>query len=535
VIRSLLERIGAIADEPGHTDEQRLRRRLLIFGGLLMSGGGLLWGTLSAVLGLVAESVVPYGYVVITALNLSILARTKRFPVARSVQITASLLLPFAFMWVLGGFQTSGMVMIWAVLSLIGSLSFDALKHNLRWLALFIALTVVSGALEPHLTAPPEIRSATVSTVFAVLNMVVVNAVVFGLTLYFVRGRKTALEELALRNNQLATSQQALIQSEKMAALGQLVAGVAHELNTPLGAIRASTGTIQAATTHVIEEYPALLARMQPEDLAGLRALVSAADADAAPTTSREERTARRRLTQVLEEAGHTDARGTAEMLVELGVTDDVDSLLPILAAPNGAELLACAHQVTHLRRSGRNIRIAADRAAKIVFALKSYAHPGDADGEPVEGSLADNLDTVVTLYHNQIKHGVDLVREYDGPGTLYARHDALNQVWTNLLHNALQATAGTGRITLRVRETTHGRAVEVEDDGPGIPAAHLARIFEPFFTTKPAGEGSGLGLSICRQIVEDHGGRRSVESRPGRTCFRVTLPLEPPRDEESA
>ncbi len=533
VFRNLIDNIGAIADRPGDGDEVRLRHRLLILGGLLMSGGGLLWGTLSLVFGLVGQSVVPYGYIVITALNLILLARTKNFAIARSVQITASMLLPFAFMWVLGGFQTSGSMMIWSMLALVGSLTFDELKDNARWLALFITLTAVSGFLEPHLSTPLAIQSATVSTVFSVLNMVVVNSVVFGLTLFFVRGRKRALEDLAIRNAQLASSQQALIQSEKMAALGQLVAGVAHELNTPLGAIRASTGTIQAATDHVLDEFPRILGQVGPEDLAALQQLVSAADAGKRPTTSREERKARRDITQQLEAAGVRDARALSEMLVELGVIEDLDGILPVLMRPRGAKLLECAHQVTHLRRSGQTIRIAADRAAKIVFALKSYAHPGDADGAPVDGSLAENLDTIITLYHNQIKQGVDLVRDYEGPGQVHARHDALNQVWTNLLHNALQATQGQGTVVLRVREGPPV-VVEVEDDGPGVPAEHQSRIFEPFFTTKPAGEGSGLGLSICRQIVDEHGGTMVVDSRPGRTVFRVALPCDRSNEEVS-
>ena len=117
----VLLRLGAIADKPGDDDEQRLRHRLLIFGGLAMSGGGLLWGTLSVVFGLVLEAIVPYAYVVLTAVNLLVLKTTKRFGPARIVQIGASLLLPFAFQWALGGFMTSGAMMAIsrAVISLI--------------------------------------------------------------------------------------------------------------------------------------------------------------------------------------------------------------------------------------------------------------------------------------------------------------------------------------------------------------------------------------------------------------------------------
>lgn len=525
MLRSLLDRVANIADQPGDDDELRLRHRLLIWGGLLMSGGGLLWGSLSVVFGLAYESLVPFSYIGITALNLLFLWRSKNFSAARTVQITASMLLPFAFMWTLGGFRTSGAVMIWGLMALIGSLTFDDLRHNARWLFMFVGLTVFSGLVEPSLTPPAAIQNDTVSVTFFVLNIVVVNSVVFGLTLFFVRGRKRALEELALRNRQLAESQQALIQSEKMAALGQLVAGVAHELNTPLGAIRASAGTIEVATRHVLEDFPAILSRASVDDLAGLEALLVAGGRGRGPVTSREERAARRALRGDLEARGVADPAPMAALLVEMGIVDDVGPLSGVLGGPAGPGLVQCAHTVTSLRRSGANIQLAADRAAKIVFALKSYAHPGSAQGESETGSISENLDTVVTLYHNLIKHGVELEREYAGEGRVVARHDELNQVWTNLLHNALQATEGSGRLVLRVFERDDAVEVEVEDDGPGIPGHVQLRVFEPFFTTKAQGEGSGLGLSICRQIVDEHGGSMAVRSRPGCTVFSVTLP----------
>ena len=183
------------------------------------------------------------------------------------------------------------------------------------------------------------------------------------------------------------------------------------------------------------------------------------------------------------------------------------------------------AFDLVTLCRTTDNIRVAASRAAKIVSALKRLAHPGDAAGAPTGGSISESLDTVLTLYQSQIKQGIEVERAYEAPGVVWARHDQLNQVWTNLVHNALQAMGETGTLALSVRELDGHVEVAITDSGPGIPVEAQKRVFEPFFTTKPLGEGTGLGLSICWDIVTQHGGTLAFETAPGRTTFTVTLP----------
>ncbi len=519
---SALQRLFAIGDRPGDSPEEHLRHRFLIAIGLTMSLGGLGWGTMGIAVGTVAPMAIPYGYVVATAINFWLLARTRNFALARTVQIVLSLALPFIFQWVLGGFHSSGAVMIWSLLALVASLSLEGPRDAYRWGYLFLALTVFSALIDPAIQVPESMRSPQLPRLLYAVNLCAVASAVFGLTLYFVRAREVALTELNEKNRQLSASQAALMQSEKMAALGQLVAGIAHELNTPLGAIRASVANLDGALRHAVFEMPRLLGSLGPEDRERLLRLVGAAK-PAGPLTSREQRAARRHLHEALEAEGVNDAAAMADHLVDMGIVETGEHG-PLLRRPDAVALVHGAYNLSALQRNASNIGVAAERAAKIVFALKTYAHPGKA-GAVAAGRLSDHLDTVLTLYQNQIKRGVEVVREYAAAGVLSARHEELNQVWTNLIHNALQAMGEGGRLTLSVAPNQGGFEVGVTDTGHGIEPEALPRIFEPFYTTKAIGEGTGLGLSICSDIVRSHGGRIAVESAPGRTRFAVWLP----------
>ena len=248
--------------------------------------------------------------------------------------------------------------------------------------------------------------------------------------------------------------------------------------------------------------------------------------------TTREERTLRKTLEGKLEDAGVPDARAASRALGNLGIATDVEPYLAILTSDLREPLLRGAFNVASMERNAVNIRTAADRAAKIVFALKHYAHPGDAAGHVVKASLSENLETVLTLYHYQIKQGVEVIRRLDDAAEVYGRHDELNQVWTNLVHNALQVMQYKGVLEVEAQQQEDSVVVRIVDNGPGIPTDVRDRIFEPFYTTKSAGEGTGLGLSISRRIIDQHEGTIDVDTKPGRTVFSVTLPIRRPGDE---
>ncbi|MEO1741050.1 MAG: ammonium transporter [Cyanobacteria bacterium J06629_9] len=332
-------------------------------------------------------------------------------------------------------------------------------------------------------------------------------------------------DTLAATLDQLQSAQQQLVESEKMAALGQLVAGIAHEINTPLGAIHSAGQHIDEFFDQQLSCLPDFFKGLSPEQQAGFEQLLVRSH-HAEPLSGRVRRQRRKALIADLSEQGITSASSLANSLIDMGIYDDLDSLYDLLAGEQGERWLSTVNQFTALLRSARNVIIASQKAEKIVFALKTFARQ-DPQGEKVKVNILDGIETVLTLYHNQIKYGVTVERHYQDLPQIGCYFDELNQVWTNLIHNALQAMDNRGTLTVEAATETDGLVVRITDSGSGIPPEVQDRIFQPFFTTKAPGEGSGLGLDIVRRIIEKHHGSISVHSIPGRTTFTVKLPFE--------
>ncbi|CAK0752357.1 two-component system, NtrC family, sensor kinase [Gammaproteobacteria bacterium] len=325
----------------------------------------------------------------------------------------------------------------------------------------------------------------------------------------------------------LRKTQAQLIQSEKMASLGQLVANVAHEINTPIGAVKSSGKNIADSLVHALTNLPKLIQSLDTDHLGRFLRLIHHANVPRAPLSTREERVIIREVTCHLEASGIVDARRKAGILVELGAQSALADAIPLLRHPDDELILDTAYSIATIITNTLNINTAVDRVAKIIFALKAFSHTDDS-GEYVKVHLQEGIDTVLTIYHNQMKHGIELIRQYEEIPPINCLPDELNQVWTNLIHNALQAMNNKGSLKIGIRQLNHEALVTVNDTGCGIPEEIRGRIFDPFFTTKPTGEGSGLGLDIVKKIVDKHHGRVEVQSEMGvGSTFSVYLPYE--------
>ncbi len=329
---------------------------------------------------------------------------------------------------------------------------------------------------------------------------------------------------------QLKSTQTQLVLSEKMAVLGQLVASVAHEMNTPLGVIRASVNTTEEFLSHRFFQFPTLLNSLPLQLQSNLLRMVNTA-LDSTPwllqTSSRDRRLARRAIEAQLETWEIPASLEMADLLVDIGVYEDITPFLGVLQHPNASELLDAVYGFTSIHRSNSMTRSAVDRASIVVQALRRYAYAGDPT-EPVATDLVDSIETLLTLYHNQMRNGVEVVRDYQPIPQVICYADELQQLWNNLIQNALQAMAYRGKLTVVMRQVNDRVVVSIADNGHGIPPEIQEKIFEPFFTTKGMGEGNGLGLSIVQNIVDRHGGQVRVVSQPGNTEFTIELPIDP-------
>jgi signal transduction histidine kinase len=341
---------------------------------------------------------------------------------------------------------------------------------------------------------------------------------------------RTALEQARLRQVEQDYLRQelALRQQERLATLGRLSAGLGHELNNPAAAALSTARQLAAALRAADDALAALLDR---SDAGRALDVLATLPAGAPPASAADREDQIDAVEDLLRSQGIASPVTRAEALVAAGVRPA--DLPPVLAGLGDAADSGLAWFSVRATLGGAVEKIAdsVGRIADLTAALRGYSYLDRAPQQDVD--VRRGLDDTLTILDHKVPAGVRIVREYapDLPA-IHAYGGQLNQVWTNLLDNAIDAVGDEGRVAVRAYGDGDGDGVVVEitDDGPGIPADLQGRVFDPFVTTKPPGQGTGLGLNISHQIVTGvHGGRLTVRSRPGETVFTVRLPVRPP------
>ncbi len=320
-------------------------------------------------------------------------------------------------------------------------------------------------------------------------------------------------------------------QQEKMASLGKLSAGLAHEINNPAAAISRTSGSLRER----LQQIPELTARLLDHQLTRdqLQAVTYLVTAkcdltNKAPISMIERGEWEDALVDWMDERDIEESFEFAEALLNAGVkVEDLDEMAQSLPQASLGDALSWINSTIESERLSVEIHEASERISHLVGSIKTYSHM-DKSPDREKTQLHDGLDSTLTMLGHKLKSTqISIHRDYeDNLQQVNAFPGELNQVWTNILDNAIDALGAEGNITIKTFNQNEFARVDIIDDGPGIPQDIQNKIFDPFFTTKGVGKGSGLGLDIVLRIIRNHNGDIKLFSEPGNTRFEICLPV---------
>ncbi len=333
-------------------------------------------------------------------------------------------------------------------------------------------------------------------------------------------------QELQTILEDLQSTQHQLIQSEKMASLGKLIASIAHELNTPLGAINSSIATLDVSSETLFDLLPKYMKNATPQEYNLFKEIIEISQNNKEYISSREVRKIKKTIKKDLEHLGIEDGSYIAGILAEIGVHQNLEKFVPLFTK-NVETTMETIYNLAINNKIRQNIKMAIEKASKIIYALKNYSRTSNTDNK-TQADIRKSVDSVLTLYQNQLKQGISVTKNYSEVPEIMCFSDDLGQVWTNIIHNSIHAMSGKGELNVKVEKLEDNIMISFADNGTGIPDSIKNKVFMPFFTTKPEGEGTGLGLDIVKQIIDKHNGQITFESEAGKgTTFIVLLPIK--------
>ncbi|MGB5848437.1 MAG: sensor histidine kinase [Ignavibacteriaceae bacterium] len=514
------------------TEDVRLEK----FAALLVAGSCSLAGVVWTVkyyfiLGWGLTTLLPALFVVIVGGALFISHISKNHHYAIYAQIICIIYIPAMIQWNIGNAFNSGFVMVWAFLGPICALMFFSVRKAVFWLSLYLANLVISFIFNDFFVSHGQVISQSTNLFFFIMNLGFASVVVFIFAGYYVnaavREQKKATKLLEFNLQQ----EMVLRQNEKLATLGRLSAGVAHELNNPASAaVRGSEHLNVNLIDLEKNQYKLGGLNLSVEQLGKLKILnekvyegsKQVSDLDPLMQSDLEHE-----LELWFDNKGIKNSWELASTIVKIGISKEELSELADNFSPEQFQVLISSlgskfttHSLTEEIRQGT------ERIIQIVKALKSYTYLDQAPIQIID--IHEGLDNTLVMLRSQIKEGIMVEREYSkNLPRIQAYGSELNQVWTNILDNAIGSMDGKGKITIKTYQQDDWLVVELKDSGPGIPSEIQSKIFDPFYTTKPPGEGTGMGLNISHNIiVQKHKGEIKVKSTVGETCFQIKLPI---------
>ena len=317
-------------------------------------------------------------------------------------------------------------------------------------------------------------------------------------------------------------------QRDRLASLGKLSAGLAHELNNPASAAKRATSQLREVLTKIRDASHELGSRdLTASQRAEIEKLETAfVQMNEPPPEPLALSDLEEQIDSLLRSHGQSDLWQLAADLARKNVKPEaLESLFATLDAETARAALVRIAASVEVATLLNEIESGTSRISDLVRAIKEYTY---MDQTPLQNvDIVKSLETTLTILNHKLKHGVTVERDYQKiPLLVNSFGSELNQVWTNIIDNAIDAMHGEGKLKIRTYRDDDCVVVAITDNGPGIPADVKAHIFEPFFTTKGVGQGTGLGLDTAQRIVKKHRGNIQVNSVPGQTCFEVWLPL---------
>ena len=529
-IFQLVKKIGYNADDD---EETRLKKAILVNNSIVITVAAILWGFIYIFFNEPIAGALPFIYSIVSIVSFIVLIRTSNFNFFRFTQLAIVLLVPFLLLIAMGGFIKGSAVIIWSLLAPIGALLCNSPKSAKHWFLTYVILIIFSGILQPFLKIKNNLPDGVIYFFF-VINIGTVSAIAFVALNYFVK-QKGLVIELMKKNRELelAYLQQEVMlrQNEKLATLGKLSAGITHEINNPASAAQRGAEELRKNILNLQKlQYEICKVNLSETQFNSIELLNK--QLYEKPKRSNDINTLTRNnledeMDNWLEEKGITNSWEFASTLVDMGLTKEKLSEFSKNFSENQLPaVIASLTSIYTMRNLIEEIGLGVGRITEIVKALKSYTYMDQAPIQSVD--VHEGLDNTLAMLRGQLSKDIIVEKKYsESLPQIQAYGSELNQVWTNIIDNAIEAMNGSGKIIISTYKEDHWIVIELEDTGPGIPDEIQAKIFDPFFTTKPVGKGTGLGLNISHNIiVQKHKGKISVRSAPGDTCFQIKLPI---------